>query len=423
MPQKSAVNKERIVRPAAAPGPLDNPLKGWCTYTDAGEINQPYSMIYEYISWKDLEPKAEDYRFAEWEQTWEQAAARGKQVIFRIYVDYPSKASGLPDWLKAAGVKTTPYTDYGGGVSPDYNDPKFITAAERLLEAVGKRYDTHPRIAFVQMGFLGFWGEWHTYPRNELFASAATQQKMLEASQRAFPNKIVMTRYPGGFAGTQSWLGFFDDMFPEDTDGPEEWKFLPVMRRSGRMANWKRAAIGGEMVPGKASQWLGKDFDQTRKRLDDAHFSWVGPYSPALQRNPSPEFIARSQQLVRRMGYSFRLTEIGYSEQVGPQGLIDLRIVGENTGVAPFYYRWPVEIGLLDANRRAVAVAPIPVDVRTWLPGRFKASASVPVQIQPGQYTLALRIRNPWKEGPALRFANALPAYEDWTLLGKITRK
>jgi len=37
---------EVVVCPEAAPGPLDNPLKGWCPYTDAGPIHQPYSMVF-----------------------------------------------------------------------------------------------------------------------------------------------------------------------------------------------------------------------------------------------------------------------------------------------------------------------------------------------------------------------------------------
>ena len=33
-----------VVRQAAAPGPPDNPLKGWCPFTDAGPIRQPYGI-------------------------------------------------------------------------------------------------------------------------------------------------------------------------------------------------------------------------------------------------------------------------------------------------------------------------------------------------------------------------------------------
>jgi hypothetical protein len=58
---------EVVVRPDAAPGPLANPLKGWCPYTDAGPIRQPYSMVFLYVPWKDLEPREGMYAFDRWE--------------------------------------------------------------------------------------------------------------------------------------------------------------------------------------------------------------------------------------------------------------------------------------------------------------------------------------------------------------------
>ena len=49
-----------IIHPEAAPGPLDNPLKGYCVYTDAGKIHRPYSMVYFYMH---LMPEFEKYQW------------------------------------------------------------------------------------------------------------------------------------------------------------------------------------------------------------------------------------------------------------------------------------------------------------------------------------------------------------------------
>ncbi len=72
-----------------------------------------------------------------------------------------------------------------------------------------------------------------------------------------------MVRYARGYAGQQDWIGFHDDMFPQDTDNGKDWSFLAGLRKTQRTDNWKVAVIGGEMVPGKANQWLGKDFETT----------------------------------------------------------------------------------------------------------------------------------------------------------------
>ena len=414
---------EQVVHPEAAPGPLDNPLKGWCTYT-MKQPTQPYSMVYRYVSWKELEPEEGHYRFDVWEKkSWEEPLARGKHIVFRVFLDYPSTtpgSSGVPDWLLAKGVKTTHYTDYGGGDSPDYNDPRLIAGLERLLVALGKRYDTHPRIAFIEMGMLGFWGEWHTYPHNELFASAATQQRILDAAHRAFPNKMVMTRNPGAYAGKAPWLGYFDDMFPADTDGPEAWKFLPTMRRAGRSDIWKQAAIGGEMEPGAAKKWLGASFAETMREVEAAHFTWVGPYNPALEVAPDPEYTVHCQAMVRRMGYEFALKEIRHARTLSSGSRLKIRITGENQGVAPFYYPWAVKFALLDSQREVVEILPTSADIRTWQPGSFHLEADPPVHARPGRYTLALGIEDPWTHKPAIAFANALPRHEDWTLISTV---
>ena len=155
-----AAPPEKVIRPKAGAGPLDNPLKGWCPFTDAGTITLPYSMVFFPVSWSELEPQEGKYAFAEWERKmWDVDPARGRHIVFRIYADMPNRPSGFPAWLRDQGVKLTPYTDYGGGQSPDYNDPRVVQALERLIAALGQRYDAHPRLAFLQLGLLGFWGE------------------------------------------------------------------------------------------------------------------------------------------------------------------------------------------------------------------------------------------------------------------------
>src|SRR5579862_4166033 len=255
-PSTSTPGTTRTITLPGGPGPLDNPLKGWATYADAGPIRQPYSMVYFYVPWKELEPQPGHYEFAAWEKkVWGTPAARGKHIIFRVYLDYPGQSSGVPDWLLGEGLKTRHYADYGGGNSPDYDDPRLVAGLQRLIAAMGKRYDQNPRVAFIALGLLGYWGEWHTYPHEDWFASPATQAKIVEAYRKAFPHKILMGRYPAGVLGAQPWIGYHDDMIPSDTDSAQDWMFLPQMRQSGRMDNWKVAATGGEMVPREAQQW------------------------------------------------------------------------------------------------------------------------------------------------------------------------
>lgn len=411
----------QVVNLPAGPGPLDNPLKGWGTYADAGPIRQPYSMVYFYVPWKQLEPTPGHYEFAAWEKkVWDAKAARGKHVIFRVYLDYPGQPTGVPDWLIAEGLKFRHYTDYGGGMSPDYDDPRLVAGLTRLIAAMGARYDHDPRVAFIALGMLGYWGEWHTYPHVDWFASPATQAAIVAAYHKAFPDKILMGRYPTGVLGEQPWIGYHDDMIPSDTLGPDDWMFLPQMRKSGRMENWRSAVIGGEMVPQEAQKWLGDGYPTMLAAVNQAHLTWIGPYSPAIDPDQSPQFVARCRELIRRMGYQFELNKLSCPEAVGRGDRLRIALDGTNQGVAPFYYPWQVRVALLSAHGRVVKSIPLDVDIRKWQPGPFRFTAKPAIAAPAGDYGLAIGIIDPFTGEPAIRFANSLPCVNGWTILTTI---
>ena len=86
-------------------------------YANSSTIRKPYSLVFVYASWNDLEPEEGRFAFDAWEKAeWSSANAIGKHVVFRVYVDYPTRASGLPNWLKAKGDVRRPFTNTGGGL-------------------------------------------------------------------------------------------------------------------------------------------------------------------------------------------------------------------------------------------------------------------------------------------------------------------
>jgi len=276
-------------------------------------------------------------------------------------------------------------------------------------------------VAFVALGTLGFWGEWHTWPRTDLFASEATQRAVVRAYRQAFPDKILLARYPYP-ATSEPRLGYHDDMFPEDTDYFEgqghDWYFLPSLRRAGRENNWKVAAIGAEMVPMQGKKYLSSEWAKTRTMLERMHLSWVGPYCPILETNLSPQELDNARWMVRRMGYQYRLTEVSWQIQ---ERTLNLQVQGVNEGVAPFYYPWAVEIALLREDDSVAQVHRADVDITRWLPGDFRFSAQMPLQVTGGRYRLALGIRDPWRNVPDIQFANRLLNVNGWNVVDTIS--
>jgi hypothetical protein len=296
----------------------------------------------------------------------------------------------------------------------------MVAGMERLIAALGSRYDANPRVAFIELGLLGFWGEWHTWPQETLYASKETERRVIEAYRRAFPHKILQARYARDYAGSKPWLGFHDDLLPEDTDNGQDWSFLAGLRRSGRADNWKLAAIGGEMVPLQAKRWLGEGFKTTLDTIERGHFTCVGPYCPALDASNSREFRKRAEALVRRMAYQFRLTEVRHAGSIAQGGTLHVTIRAENEGVAPLYYPWPVELALIDEKGKIAERLPLRSDVRSWQPGPFAVDEQVGIKARPGHYKLAMGILDPWTGRLALTFATRIPRHEGWAVISSV---
>ena len=173
---------------SAAPGPLNNPLKGWAAYSEPDNTHSlPVSMAYFYRSWRELEPQKGKYAFDAWEAHWNNPAAKGKHVIFRLYLDYPGLPCGVPQWVVDSGVKLTPYEKLAGdipkGLHPDYADPRLLEPLLEFIAALGGRYNKHPRVAFVALGTLGFWESGTTGPKT------TGSQGVLSSKKCSMPTK------------------------------------------------------------------------------------------------------------------------------------------------------------------------------------------------------------------------------------------
>jgi hypothetical protein len=91
-----------------------------------------------------------------------------------------------------------------------------------------------------------------------------------------------------------------------------------------------------------------------------------------------------------------------------PGGKIDIRLTVSNTGVAPIYYRWPVEVSVKTGDRIVYKALQDGIDIRKWIPGKNAAVAAfrMPKDMVPGDYTIAIAIINPDTGEPGIEFAN-----------------
>jgi hypothetical protein len=391
-----------------SPAPADNPLRGLVPYADAsGQDQFPHSMEFGYISLRNIMKGPSDYDWDPIERCLTKASKRGNQMIFRVYCEYPGKGIAVPQFLIDEGLKFAKWTNKDDGqisYTPDYENEKLRDSLRAFIGAMGEKYDGDPRIGFITAGILGSWGEWHNYPREDLWASKQVQKEILDTYEKAFTKTKVLLRYPAGMNEGQFIkngerpFGYHDDSFGWATidtgKKADSWFFEPKMKAAGASDKWKEFPIGGEIRP---ELWKTSFTSQRHPRdqgfvecVERLHVSWLmdsGLFDVRLKVTSKRRETALKE--VGRMGYELHISGVEWKD-----GIVSLTV--ENRGVAPFYYDWPVEVeldGKLVKNDWKLSGI-LPGEPRVWSIKTVKKGK------------LRVRVPNPMKGGKPLRFAN-----------------
>ena len=427
-----------IFKPAYAPAPADNPLKGFVPYAGQGR-DFPHSLEFGYLSLASMMTGPTTFNWVPMERLLDGIASRGCQGVFRIYLEYPSKPSGVPEYLVQAGVKVRAWTNTNTQPlppaldhTPDYEDPRLREALRNFIAALGARYDGDPRIGFITAGLLGTWGEWHCYPHAEWFASQTVQAEVMDAYEAAFKKTPVLLRNPAGdndhahASNGRRNLGYHDDSFAWSTietgSKDDAWTFLAAMQKAGAMERWRTAPIGGEIRPElwpclwkKEGCKEGQDFARC---VRETHASWL--MESSTSRALTPDERERALAAAQSLGYELQIVKATAALQ---GRVLKVSVTITNRGVAPFYAAWPVRL-LAIGSDGSESVAELPFVLKTLLPAANDTQSVTldPAKFAPGETKLLLGIPNPLKGGKPFRFANMDQDRDraGWLTLGKI---
>ncbi len=408
--------------------PIDNPLKGLVPYAGDRRATFPHSMEFSYLSLNELMTGPESFDWTKLEDLLNSVAKRGHQTIFRVTIEYPGQPSGVPGFLIQKGLKFIKFPDPGSndkskfGEIPDYKNPDLQSALVKFIDALGAKYDGDPRIGFITAGLLGYWGEWHNYPQGELSPSKELQEKVLSAYEQSFRKTPILLRYPRRIGDSSNAgnahrpFGYHDDSFAWatlDTGKPEDsWFFMSGMKQAGQAAldKWKSHPIGGEIRPEAwgivFDQTPGKpevqDFDQC---VQDTHVTWLMD-SGMFNGQVLPGRVASAMAKVGKMGYEYSVLRASGHGSKGLMTYISIDL--KNTGVAPFYAKWSMEIAQAGKDGSIVSPQKLTSNLPKVLPKQIetlKLRLSTPIRLNKG--SLLLRVVNPLSGGIPFRFANA----------------
>ncbi|PJJ70838.1 uncharacterized protein DUF4832 [Diaminobutyricimonas aerilata] len=423
--------------------PAANPLKGFVPFAgqyDPATNTFPHSMEWAYFPLDAVMTGPDTFDWTVFEASLADIASRGHQTALRFYLDYPTRESGIPQFLIDGGLEVRPYDEFnnnGVSVSPDYDDPNLRAALDSFVAALGERYDGDPRIGYVQAGLVGFWGEWHTWPYNgdgrpNWMPSDETQLDILQDFVAAFPTTEIQVRNPNTMNAPLP-IGYHDDSFALSTMiSPLGWHFMDNMVAAGATEKWQQYSIGGELRPelqpcifsaagcpvieeGGDNDFAGS-LEQTHATWLLNHYAFQTGYSEA----DKPAALAAAQSL----GYSFRATEAWVPATTGA-GATTIGLTVSNIGVAPFYYDWPISIAYLDATGavvRSVETDWLISDVASGATEQFVTTVDT-TGLPAGDYTVVAQVANPLPGGMPVRFANASQDadVDGWLTLGVTT--
>ncbi|NLG34854.1 MAG: DUF4832 domain-containing protein, partial [Lentisphaerae bacterium] len=410
---------------------LLNPFIGNAIWASDTTSEQPFTLVYANLTWAEFEPKKGVYDFESFEKAnhFDRWRAEGKRLILRFVMDMPGskKHMDIPGWLdKLTGKKGKAYNvSYGRGYLPNYKHPEMIAAHKRAIQALADRYDDDPFVAFVELGSLGHWGEWHIYYKLGSMPEEDVRDQYAQHYVDAFKRVKLMMRRPFNFAAKNN-LGLFNDTAGE-ADATEKW--LDWIASGGDYEDeegglspmpdgWKVAPVGGELGSDtSAKRLLGRDFEQTMSLFERSHASWIGPHSFVESVEKDGPLQAALDRLLRTVGYRLRVSNAQLRVEDGEAALT---VTLENDGNAPFYFGWDAVVRVTDGEG-SERTYPLDVDLIEVLPDEPLTAEIALGALGPGENRVELAILDPDTGDPGVALAMDVPEDSGWYTLMSVS--
>jgi len=341
--------------------------------------------------------------------------------------------------LREAGVKAIIRFAYNEGPYPD-SEPDASKA--QILRHIGQLtpllHENADVIAWVEAGFIGAWGEWHTSTNG--LDNITDKRDILNAIVATIPNRYVQVRYPANIIemypdpleAVRARVAHHNDCFlSSDTDvGTYERDGVNTIERDQKyLAELTRfTPMSGETCAPYPPR---SECASAIQEMELLHFSALNEaYHKGILR--SWEDGGCMEEIRNRLGYRLALTSADFNEEVRPGGLLNLRVNISNTGFASLMNPRPLFIVLVGQNARSVPphIVKLELDPRSWQPGSssFTAKIRLPSNMANGEYNLALWLPDEaetLRENPlySVQFANEGTWDESvgYNVLGKVT--
>jgi hypothetical protein len=425
-PASEAARSRIAFTPKESDALLANPHMGWETFQKPAKSDKslpawiPSTVEYFRWRWKDLEPRQGEIDWAFVEKALSAAAASGQTLGIRIMsVGSSQRELYHPDWLKNIPGAVRETICRGSPLEvPDLDHPVVLESQLRMIRELGRRLNGDPRLDHVDLGCVGFWGEWHMSGQTPVLKvpmpTPETCRKIVNAHLEAFTRTPVLMLIAGRdelkYAAAQG-AGWRADCFGDLGGVRPDWGHLrnsypQKFTEAGLQETWRRAPIAYETC-WDMRKWvsLGWDLRYIFNYGLATHASYLNNKSTAL---PEGEQVrAELERFLKRLGYRIVLREV----EVEAEGRgLKLRSTWQNIGSAPCYR--PYQVAWRVRGQGVDKVVATDTAISQWMPGEIEVftpaflekvpdlpngplqtvTHALPVGVPPGEYELMVGV-------------------------------
>ena len=446
-----------VVTPKETNEILANPGMGWQTFHRTSKQDKnlpawiPSTVHYIRWGWGELELQPGKLNTDLLDRVLLETRDAGQKLAFRVKCCSPYKNRPFhPAWIKDIGGKELMATFKGEGPFPipDMDDPAILNYHLDFIKRLGECYDGHPDIDHLDLGSIGWWGEWHLSHSNYTLPSLENRLKVVDAYLAAF-KKTPLIMLIGGREcttyATQHGAGWrADSMGDMGRSSTSKWSHMrnsypQVIPRTQVQDVWKTAPVAFE-PPDGMRHFVERDWP----------LRWIFNYALACHgsyfngksgRLPDdPHFRAELERFLQRLGYRIVLKELAHPAQAEPGAKLTLSMKWQNVGSAPCYKPYQIAYRLTN-DQGFVKTFVGNITVNHWFPGSIELftdeffkepqdlppgpiydvsdTISLPTNLPIGKYTIAVAVVDQTSV-PVVQLAIKGRAKDGWYPLSEI---
>jgi len=439
---------------------LANPGMGWQTFHRTVKQDKnlpswiPSTVHYARWGWGELEPEPGRIAEAFLDRVLAESREAGQQLAFRaMCCSTTPNRPYHPAWIKEIGGREL-ISDYDGKGQfpiPDLDDQVTLQRHLDFIQRLGEKYDGHPDLDHLDLGSVGWWGEWHlSRSSNCKLPALENRVKIVNAYVAAF-RKTPLLMLIGGREclayATDQGTGWRADCLGDMGGFSKNWchmrKGYPDYFREGKLQDgWQSAPIAWETC-WDMRKWVQEGWS-LRYIFNYAlacHASYINNKSAPL---PEGDFVRPElERFLRRLGYRLVLKELRHEAEVKAGANLAVYMKWQNVGSAPCYRPYRLAYRL-SADGGAVRTIPREITVNRWLPGSVELFTDeflreppelppgkidstvwdrvrIPGDLPAGTYTLSIAVVEPGSVKPAVQLGIKGRAADGWYPLSRLT--